>query len=70
MMDTYAKDNEHYEVITDKTVQRQELAAVQQRVHDALPTWVHKRDLTIGSEYLNLKEKWTGCDADGTRRLV
>ena len=57
MADTYAADTEHYRVITDEEKAKSELAEVEKKIWDKLPVWMMKRKLTIGYEYLNLKEK-------------
>ena len=57
MADTYAADTEHYRVITDQEKAKSEIAEVEKKIWDKLPVWMMKRKLTIGYEYLNLKEK-------------
>ena len=44
-------------MITDQEKAKSEIAEVEKKIWDKLPVWMMKRKLTIGYEYLNLKEK-------------
>ena len=57
MMDTYAGDKEHYEVLTDPAAVKAAWNDAEQRIWKALPRWVPQRPMKVGFEYLNLKEK-------------
>jgi len=57
MMDTYALDVDHYKVILDEAQGKKAVADAQERVWQAMPKWVRRKNLTVGYEYLNLKEK-------------
>ena len=56
MQDTYAKDVDHYEVILDAKMAKA-IEDIQQRVWRALPSWMQRKPVKLGHEYLNLKEK-------------
>jgi hypothetical protein len=57
MQDTYAKDTAHYTVITDEKEAKAAIERAEQKIWAALPRWIRRKLLTIGYEYLNLKEK-------------
>ncbi len=57
MQDTYQKDTVHYTVLTDRETAKAALQRVEEKVWSELPEWLPRRKLTVGYEYLNLKEK-------------
>ena len=57
MMDTYAGDKDHYEVLTDPAAVKAIWRDAEQRIWKALPRWVPQRPMRVGFEHLNFKEK-------------
>ena len=57
MLDTYAGDTEHYQVLTDKEEVKAAWRDAEKRIWEALPRWIPQRPMKVGFEYLNLKEK-------------
>ncbi len=57
MLDTYAGDKDHYQVLTDPEEVKAAWRDAEKRIWTALPMWIPQRPMKVGFEYLNLKEK-------------
>lgn len=69
LYNTYVADRTHYRIIPPEAEQ-EELKKMTRNVNAALPRFIRRRPMTIGREYLNLKEKCCSRDASGIMRLT